>query len=567
MHQIKPKQVQSGKFMTHSNLEFQEKLRLLAVSFAESLPLRIKEMESMWQQLQAEWDKEDLQALHRAVHGLTGSGKIFGFPEVSVIALTLEQHLKELIQKGVVAGPQKSNQIQEQIAELQRTASGTKPNFTQKIVQTPSHDDAMTSISMSADHLFVVDEDIEAAQELALQLRYYGYEVEVFNELSGFQSALKNNPNAIILMNVEFHENRSGGIKIIKEIQKALSQSVRVIFISVHDDLASRLDAVRAGSIAYFTKPINSAELIDQIDSLTTAQTQEPYRVLIVEDSPATLAYHAALLQHADMKVKTESKPLKVIETLLEFNPDLILMDMYMPECSGIELAKVIRQFGSFVSTPIVYLSSENDFNTQLEAMSLSGDDFLVKPIEPQQLIFSVTQRINRFRLLRSFMVHDGLTGLLNHTAIKEQLTREVVRSTRLKSPLSFAMIDIDFFKKVNDTYGHAAGDRVLKSLARLLKQRLRETDIVGRYGGEEFAVIMTDTDALSASKVIDEIRIVFSRVLHLSEDNEFSVSFSCGIADINHFATAVSLSEAADKALYQAKQRGRNKVVVNTDD
>lgn len=567
MHQIKPKQVQSGKFMTHSNLEFQEKLRLLAVSFAESLPLRIKEMESMWQQLQAEWDKEDLQALHRAVHGLTGSGKIFGFPEVSVIALALEQHLKELIQRGVVADPQKSNQIQEQIAELQRTASSTKSNFTRKIVQTPGHDDAMTSVSMSADHLFVVDEDIEAAQELALQLRYYGYEVEVFNELSGFQSALKNNPNAIILMNVEFHEDRSGGIKIIKEIQKTLSQSVRVIFISVHDDLASRLDAVRAGSIAYFTKPINSAELIDQIDSLTTTQMQEPYRVLIVEDSPATLAYHAALLQHADMKVKTESRPLKVIETLLEFNPDLILMDMYMPECSGIELAKVIRQFGSFVSTPIVYLSSENDFNTQLEAMSLSGDDFLVKPIEPQQLIFSVTQRINRFRLLRSFMVHDGLTGLLNHTAIKEQLTREVVRSTRLKSPLSFAMIDIDFFKKVNDTYGHAAGDRVLKSLARLLKQRLRETDIVGRYGGEEFAVIMTDTNALSASKVIDEIRIVFSRVLHLSEDNEFSVSFSCGIADINHFATAVSLSEAADKALYQAKQRGRNKVVVNADD
>jgi diguanylate cyclase (GGDEF)-like protein len=553
--------------MIHSNLEFQEKLRLLAVSFAESLPLRIKEMESMWQQLQTEWDREDLQTLHRAVHGLTGSGKIFGFPEVSVIALALEQHLKELIQRGEIADPQKSDQIQERIAELQQTASSTKLDFIQKVVQVPDHGNAITSVSMNADHLFVVDEDVEAAQELALQLRYYGYEVDVFNELPGFQAALKNNPNAIVLMNVEFHEDRSGGIKVIKEIQKNLPQLMRVIFISVHDDLASRLDAVRAGSIAYFTKPINSAELIDQIDSLTAAQTQEPYRVLIVEDSPATLAYHAALLQHADMKVKTESRPLKVIETLLEFNPDLILMDMYMPECSGIELAKVIRQFGSFVSTPIVYLSSENDFNTQLEAMSLSGDDFLVKPIGPQQLIFSVTQRINRFRLLRSFMVHDGLTGLLNHTAIKEQLTREVVRSTRLKSPLSFAMIDIDFFKKVNDTYGHAAGDRVLKSLARLLKQRLRETDIVGRYGGEEFAVIMTDTDALSASRVIDEIRIVFSRVLHLSEDSEFSVSFSCGIADINHFTTAANLSEAADKALYQAKQRGRGKVVVNNAD
>ena len=199
--------------------------------------------------------------------------------------------------------------------------------------------------------------------------------------------------------------------------------------------------------------------------------------------------------------------------------------------------------------------------------MSLCGDDFLVKPIDAAHLVSAVTMRATRARFLRSLMIHDGLTGLLNHTAIKEELAREVIRSSRLNSPLSLAMVDIDFFKKVNDTYGHAAGDRVLKSLARLMKQRLRETDIVGRYGGEEFAVIMNDTDAASAAKVIDEIRTVFSRLLHLSHDKEFSVNFSCGIADLAHFSDAVSLSEAADKALYQAKQRGRNKVIVNSGD
>ena len=199
--------------------------------------------------------------------------------------------------------------------------------------------------------------------------------------------------------------------------------------------------------------------------------------------------------------------------------------------------------------------------------MRLRGDDFLVKPIAAEHLISAITSRVTRARSLRSLMIHDGLTGLLNHTAIKEELAREVVRSGRLSTPLSFAMVDIDLFKKVNDTYGHTAGDRVLKSLARLLKQRLRETDIVGRYGGEEFAVIMNDTNATSAAKVIDEIRNVFSRLVHLSKDEEFTVNFSCGIADLAHFTDAASLSEAADKALYQAKQRGRNKVVVNTGD
>ncbi|MEQ1779157.1 MAG: diguanylate cyclase, partial [Nitrosomonas sp.] len=252
---------------------------------------------------------------------------------------------------------------------------------------------------------------------------------------------------------------------------------------------------------------------------------------------------------------------------LLEFNPDLILMDLYMPACNGVELTQVIRQMDGSSSTPIVYLASENDFNTQPEAMRLRGDDFLVKPIEPEQLVASVTSHVTQTRSLRSMMVHDGLTGLLNHSAIKDEFVREVVRSTRLNSPLSFAMVDIDFFKKINDTYGQAAGDRVIKGLSRLLKQRLRETDIVGRYGGEEFAVILNDTDAISAAKVIDEIRNVFSRLLHLSQDDEFSVSFSCGIADLAHFSDATSLSEAAEKALYQAKQRGRNKVVVNAGD
>src|SRR5690606_37321874 len=136
----------------------------------------------------------------------------------------------------------------------------------------------------------------------------------------------------------------------------------------------------------------------------------------------------------------------------------------------------------------------------------------------------------------------------------------------RLKRPLSFAMVNVDFFKKVNDKHGHAAGDRVLKSLARLLKQRLRGTDIVGRYGGEEFAGIMTDTDAPDASKEIDEIRKVFSRLIHMSDNKEFTVTFSCGIADIRHFPDAKSVSDAADKALHEAKKKGRNQVVINTD-
>ena len=551
--------------MTHSVAEFQEKMHFLADTFIKELQEKTKDLESIWQQLQSEWRTETLQVLYRKVHGLIGPSQTFGFLALGRVASALEQSLKPLQQNNSSMSEQQQDQIHQQIQELSRLATDLEQDLTQNITRMlrgiiyPSSD--------ASCQIFVVDDDQESAQELALQLSYYEYEVKVFDRLEEFCTAIKKEPRAIVLMNIQFSEDSLAGIRVMKEIQQEMDESARVMFISSNDDLDLRLEAVRAGGAAYLTKPINSSELINQLDSFALPQTQEPFRVLIIDDSATVLAYYATVLELAGMVVKTVEKLDIVMKTLLAFNPDVILIDVYMPECSGIELAKVIRQIDGLLSVPIVYLSSENDFNTQQEAICLAGDDFLVKPIDPKRLLSAVTMRVRRARLLRGLMVRDGLTGLLNHTAIIEQLGREIVRSNRLKTPLSFAMVDVDFFKKVNDTYGHAAGDRVLKSLARLLKQRLRGTDIVGRYGGEEFAVIMTDTDAPDAAKVIDEIRKVFSRLLHMSDNREFNVTFSCGIADIEHFPDVESVSNAADKVLVDAKMKGRNQVVVNTGD
>ena len=213
---------------------------------------------------------------------------------------------------------------------------------------------------------------------------------------------------------------------------------------------------------------------------------------------------------------------------------------------------------------PIVFLSAETDPIKQMAAMSRGGDDFLTKPIEPDHLIAAVTSRAQRSRVLRSLMVRDSLTGLLNHTATKEHLDIEMSRAQRNNTQLSFAMIDIDRFKSVNDTYGHAAGDRVIKSLARLLLQRLRKTDIVGRYGGEEFAAILVDTDGPTAMNVLNEIRAHFAQIRHQGEEKPFSVTFSCGLAASPPWIDADALADAADKALYEAKRSGRNQVVAS---
>jgi diguanylate cyclase (GGDEF)-like protein len=194
--------------------------------------------------------------------------------------------------------------------------------------------------------------------------------------------------------------------------------------------------------------------------------------------------------------------------------------------------------------------------------MKFGGDDFLDKSIKPEHLISTISTRVVRYRELRALMMRDGLTGLLNHTTIKERLEQEVLRADRNGLPLSYIMIDIDHFKKVNDTYGHPTGDRVLKSLSQLFTQRLRRTDIIGRYGGEEFAIILPNTSINNALGVMEELRNSFENIRHRSNEEEFSVTFSCGIASFDRFKTQSELNEAADKALYIAKREGRNQTI-----
>ena len=336
-----------------------------------------------------------------------------------------------------------------------------------------------------------------------------------------------------------------------------------VIFVSSRNDLQARLHSVRAGGKAYFSKPVIIGKLIDVLDNLLKEDEPIPYRVLVVDDVVIQAQMTARHLKAAGMETAIVTDPLQIIETLEEFNPELLLLDVYMPGCTGLELAEVIRQMDTFVSIPIVFFSAETDRDKQLLAMGLGGDDFLTKPQRPDYLVSAVTSRIERYRQLRALMVRDSLTGTLNHTTIKELLNQELSRARRQKTDLCFVMIDLDHFKSVNDAYGHAAGDRVLRSLAHLLIKRLRHHDTVGRYGGEEFSVVLPATTGPMALKIMDELRADFTNVLHQSSDAGFSVTFSCGIADFPRLTTLGQISEAADKALYQAKQNGRNRVVL----
>lgn len=357
-----------------------------------------------------------------------------------------------------------------------------------------------------------------------------------------------------------------GGIldaRMMDALFSAAGRELPVIAASQHGDMRRRLAAARAGASAYLTKPMDPIDLVDHLDEIAPLYGDSGLRILLINDRPDELAYYAAILERSGMAVTALRDPMRALDVLAEHAVDLVLLDMYMPGCNGWDLARVIRQVPEHASVPIVFLAAEMTEARRLEAMSVGADDFLIKDADPAHLIRTLEIRAQRARALRALMVTDQLTGLLNHTRVKEQLKSELAAAARRGSQMAFAMIDIDSFKSVNDSYGHPVGDRVIKTLSRVLRQRLRRTDIIGRYGGEEFAVIMPDTTAREALRVIDGVRADFAQILHVSNDGSFPVTFSAGIAAYPETADATGLAVRADDSLYAAKQAGRNRVMV----
>ena len=414
-------------------------------------------------------------------------------------------------------------------------------------------------------NVFIPDGDKGLSAELLEQLRIYGITVREVKDVSDVVRLTASMGSGLFLVDAERILKETSFVAGLTGLKESLGSDLRVIFYADRDDFEVRLRTVRAGGEAFFQLPMDASRLAEKIDSLFNERDAEPYRVLIVDDDPEQVAFNSMVLERAGMLTTTATDPSKVIPLLVETRPDIILMDMYMPSCTGPELAGILRQNEAFAPIPIIFLSVEKDLEKQIGAIRKGGDEFLEKPIKPEHLVSSVAMRAERMRAIRFYMERDYLTGLLNHTTLIERLSNEVLRARRSGEVISFAKIDVDRFAFVNESYGHLTGDRILRSLSRLLLERLRRTDIVGRYGGEEFGVILAGSDCRGAARLVEELRDGFSRLSFHFEGSCFSVTLSAGIASYPDFVNPSDVIEAADRALRRAKEGGRDRVIIES--
>jgi len=552
--------------MVSEQLTMEEKLALLRDDYTESLGARIAEIEDAvgaFGEATPGADRlEKIRDIIAFAHKLAGSGATFGFPNITTVSRAMENACKAVLDGGDDNGLAQS--LSEMCQALHAAAAEPGDAIEDESLEIKQASQRKTYDPGRKRVIFVSESSDSESEKMRLEMEHFGYDVRIIDHPDKLDAELNKGPVDALVSGIVFGGDTERAIETLTRLQDSKESIAPLMVCTVVDTIHSRLGAVRAGAQAYLVKPVDVADLIDALDTITQRTEAEPFRVLIIDDDVSLARHSELVLQGAGMQTQVATDPMEVLTALDEFSPELILLDLYMPECHGQEIAAVIRQDEEYAGVPIVFLSGEADKDKQLLAMELGGDDFLTKPIRASHLISSVRIRASRFRELRSFMVRDSMTGLFNHTTTKQLLDTEIARAHRATEKLSLASLDIDRFKNVNDTHGHGVGDRVIKSLARLLRQRLRGADVIGRMGGEEFAAILPETGIEEAQGVFDEIRKDFSKIVfHGDEDKEFSVTISIGLAEFPAHATATDLSDAADKALYAAKHAGRNKVVL----
>ncbi|WP_127587432.1 diguanylate cyclase [Paenibacillus koleovorans] len=289
----------------------------------------------------------------------------------------------------------------------------------------------------------------------------------------------------------------------------------------------------------------------------------ENSRVLVIDDDPVLRSYLVKRLE-LDSYIAEDASDVDTAKRMLhEHHYDLVLLDLMMYPKSGYELFEFLQEDPTLKWLPLIVLSAREDLNDKVNCLMLGACDYLTKPFRYEELAARIYTLLNRTKNFEQMAFRDPLTGVYNRRYFDHHVELELQRISRYPAPISIAFIDIDRFKSVNDTHGHAIGDLVLQGLAHMVQKRLRNTDVLARYGGEEFVVLFPNTTAPQAQKLLNDVlQYANSHPVAQHEGTDYSITFSAGVAEWVPGQKLQQWVRLADEAMYAAKQQGRNRVL-----
>lgn len=291
-------------------------------------------------------------------------------------------------------------------------------------------------------------------------------------------------------------------------------------------------------------------------------------KILLVDDNITVIKIVAYFLEIEGFEVFPISDSSSALLMAREIMPDVILLDIVMPEPDGFKVCKLLKEDRDLKEIPVIILTAETDSRDLKAAMETGAMDYIRKPVDRTELTARVNSacRIKQYEdRLKEMAQRDSLTGLYNHGALIGQFGKEYDKQAQNGGNIAFIMVDVDFFKKVNDTYGHMVGDRILKEISCILSWSVDASATVSRYGGEEFGIIMPGMASRPVGRLCEEIRKNIEEYRFPIDDDKFiNVTVSMGFCSMSASKDidADIIIKKADDALYKAKADGRNRVV-----
>ncbi len=379
--------------MTQS--DSQSALTELQKKYVAALPTRLKHVQQYWDNLkQVNWSDKNLASLHTLVHQLAGNGKTFGFEQLSLHASELEMMLMPLMESQLPPSAHEKSALERKLKLLVK-AGEVQP-------------EAMTSAvarkrAVKRGHVFVVDDDPVSLTYFEVVLQDLGYEVSRFQYLKDLFAALEDQSPDLIILDVVLTEGKMAGIEAIRKVRALCGEHVPVVVVSARTDFVAKLKAVREGANGFLIKPISDVQVLKSVlEENLQANADTEKQVLVIDDDEYLAENLVHVLNGAGYQARAIHNPAEIFKALEARLPRVILMDYHMPHCSGVELAEMLRQDERYMTIPIVFLSTEKSLEIQQQAVSITGNDFLVKPVDNERLHTVLSRVVKRSRHLRT---------------------------------------------------------------------------------------------------------------------------------------------------------------------
>jgi len=403
-----------------------------------------------------------------------------------------------------------------------------------------------------------VDQKIEAS----------GYELTLLDSVAELKEVLAAFAPHLVVVDAPFQDALETIGEMVKLARSRLSHRLALLTFSTSGELSVRLRAMRAGADAFIGLPAQSGDVMTRIGEMLDAESADPFRVLIVEDDRSQAIFAESILRKAGMSTCAVTDPLAALDQLDEFRPELILMDLYMPNCDGMELTSIIREREAFITTPIVFLSGEHDEEKHFEALNAGGDDFLSKPIRPKHLISAVTNRARRARQLgrraKAANPRDPVTGLYERAYVLDQLNALLAREDPADHGGGLIYIEIDGAGQIRERVGLIAFDALLNQVGAFVASHIDGKDFATRYGDTSFALLCHDGDETALKTLASDLRGRTAREVFEHEGKTVTVGLSFGICPFAAgLGDAGAMLNAAERAMADARVPGQDHIGV----